>query len=249
MTRFRKLAILSCCAFISNVTLAAQSSWQPIQPFEAHYDAYFKGISVGSGLRILKRTAANTYQASSQAKVLGGAGMSYDETSQFRYDGEHIISEGFKRTKKVLLGSQKIVGHPDRNGGLFVSGDDKRQHVESGAWGNTLDSSAFMVQFQTDVKNGKTTFHYHYVEGDEIKDYQFKIDGQETITVPAGTYQTIRLKRINKGSRETFMWLAPKLDYQLVKMQVLRDGKRWSSMALTQLKLDQPSTATSSTNE
>lgn len=242
MPKYLKLMALSTTLAVSATAMA--QDWQPVRPFEAQYDAYFKGISVGSGERSLKLTAPKTYRATSHAKVLGGAGMSYDETSQFRYEGQKIISEGFKRTKKVLLGSHTITGMPDRNGGLIINSDDKRQHIKAGDWGNTLDSSAFMVQFQTDVKNGQTTFHYHYVEGDDVKDYRFKIDGKESITVPAGTYETIRLKRIHKGSHETIMWLAPKLDYQLVKMQTLRDGKRWSSMELTHLELDQPQNKT-----
>lgn len=220
-------------------TASAQQTWQPVKPFQAEYKAYFKGISVGHGQRSLKLLSPNNYQASSTATVLGGAGMSYKETSQFRYQGHRIISEGFSRKKKVLFGSTEIVGRPDRNGGLFISTNGKRKHVTAGPWGNTLDSSAFMVQFQTDVKNGQTTFHYHYVEGNKVKDYQFKIDGHETIKVPAGKYLTIRLKRMNKGDRETIMWLAPKLDYQLVKMQILRKGKHWSSMQLTHIKLSQ----------
>ncbi|MFM2483609.1 DUF3108 domain-containing protein [Celerinatantimonas yamalensis] len=217
-------------------TIAA-TAWQPVKPFQADYQAYFKGTAVGHGSRTLKALGNGHFQATSDAKVLGGIGVSYHELSQFSYQKNRIISEGFSREKRVFLGSSKIVGRPDGRGGLFVKSDAKRQHIRSGNWGNTLDASAFQIQFQNDVKNGRETFRYHYVDGDEIKDYQFKIDGRQTITVPAGTYQTIRLKRINQGSRETYMWLAPKLDYQLIKLQVKRHGKNWSSMALTKIQV------------
>ncbi|CAG9297168.1 DUF3108 domain-containing protein [Celerinatantimonas diazotrophica] len=215
---------------------AQAQSWQPVKPFKADYKAYFKNAAIGHGSRTLEAKSNGNYEATSTAKVLGGVGMSYDDTSYFRYKDHKIVTEKFSRYKRVFLGSTTITGKADGKGGLIVKSDNKTKHFPAGSWGNTLDSTAFQIQFQNDVKSGQTSFHYHYVEGDKIKDYKFKIDGTETLKVPAGTFKTIRLKRIQNGDRQTYMWLAPKLDYQLIKLQVLRKGKQWSAMELTDFK-------------
>lgn len=221
---------------IAAANTAQAQTWQPVKPFKADYKAYFKNAAIGHGSRALEKQANGTYKATSTAKVLGGAGMSYDDKSYFSYQNQRIVTEKFSRHKRVFLGSTDITGKADGKGGLIVKSDDKTKHFPAGSWGNTLDATAFQIQFQDDVKSGQTNFHYHYVEGDKTKDYKFKIDGQETLKVPAGSFKTIRLKRIQHGDRQTYMWLAPKLDYQLIKLQVLRKGKQWSAMELTDFK-------------
>lgn len=223
--------------FALDITNMVQAQpWQPVKPFEADYKAYFKNASVGHGSRTLEKKSNGNYEATSTAKVLGGVGMSYQDESYFRYQDQKILTEKFSRHKRVFLGSSTITGKADGKGGLIVKSSDKTEHFPAGSWGNTLDATAFQIQFQNDVKSGQKNFHYHYVEGDKVKDYKFKIDGKETLKVPAGTFQTIRLKRIQNGDRHTYMWLAPKLDYQLIKLQVLRKGKQWSAMELTDFK-------------
>ena len=51
--------------------------------------------------------------------------------------------------------------------------------------------------------------------------------GNTKITVPAGTFDTVRVDRIHDdNSRSTSFWLAPSLDYLPVKVSQINDGKK-----------------------
>ncbi len=60
------------------------------------------------------------------------------------------------------------------------------------------------------------------VDDDRIKDYTLAVVGAETIEVPAGRFETIRIERINDPRKTTRFWVAPALDYLLVKVEQQR---------------------------
>ncbi len=60
------------------------------------------------------------------------------------------------------------------------------------------------------------------VDDDRIKDYTLAVVGSETIEVPAGRFETIRIERINDPRKTTRFWVAPALDNLLVKVEQQR---------------------------
>ena len=62
---------------------------------------------------------------------------------------------------------------------------------------------------------------------DKIEKTPFKNSGKAKITVPAGTFDTVRVDRVHDdNSRSTSFWLAPSLDYLPVKVSQFNDGKK-----------------------
>ena len=55
----------------------------------------------------------------------------------------------------------------------------------------------------------------------------FKKSAMTRITVPAGTFDVVRIDRVHDDKdRQTSFWLAPKLDYLPVKVVQNNDGKK-----------------------
>lgn len=55
----------------------------------------------------------------------------------------------------------------------------------------------------------------------------FKKSAVTRITVPAGTFDVVRIDRVHDDKdRQTSFWLAPKLDYLPVKVVQNNDGKK-----------------------
>lgn len=98
------------------------------------------------------------------------------------------------------------------------------------------DDLSLEAQIRQELINGKFTGSYYLVKKDEIELTKFRRSGSTKITVPAGTYDTVRIDRIHddKG-RATSFWLAPSLNYLPVKVSQTNDGKV-ISMELTNAK-------------
>lgn len=65
----------------------------------------------------------------------------------------------------------------------------------------------------------------------------FRQAGRESISVPFGTFDTVRVDRVRKGKkRETITWLAPELDWVAVRIDQRKDGDLSGRLELTGLK-------------
>lgn len=66
---------------------------------------------------------------------------------------------------------------------------------------------------------------------------EFRQTGRESIRVPFGTFDTVRVDRIRRGKdRETITWLAPELDWVAVRIDQRRDGELTGRLELTGLQ-------------
>lgn len=62
------------------------------------------------------------------------------------------------------------------------------------------------------------------VEDDRAKTYRFRIIERETVKVPAGEFETVRVERIDDPKKSTRFWLAPELGYRAVQFSQAKKG-------------------------
>ncbi|MGH8460811.1 MAG: DUF3108 domain-containing protein [Stenotrophobium sp.] len=70
------------------------------------------------------------------------------------------------------------------------------------------------------------------VDAKDINHYRFAILGHEKIDTPVGSFDTIRVDRIDSTSRSTHSWVAPARDYHVIKVESLHDGNVELSMVI-----------------
>lgn len=70
------------------------------------------------------------------------------------------------------------------------------------------------------------------VEDDRIKTYSFQVIGHEQVETPAGTFDTVRVERVDDPKKSTRFWLAPDRDYQVVRVEQVRKGAEQLKMLL-----------------
>ena len=59
------------------------------------------------------------------------------------------------------------------------------------------DLLTYQFQLRQDLKAGKTSFSYPIIDKNgNQRNYDFEVDGKETITLPIGNVETIRVKRL-----------------------------------------------------
>lgn len=70
------------------------------------------------------------------------------------------------------------------------------------------------------------------VEAKKAKTYRFRIVAKETLSVPAGQFDAIRVDRVDNPSKSVRFWLAPTRGYAAVRVEDLEDGDEQFSMSL-----------------
>lgn len=94
-----------------------------------------------------------------------------------------------------------------------------------------LDKLGFQLQLRQDLKAGKRRMVYEVADGGRLKEYEFKVVGEQRLkTDHHGTVETVLVEKVREPykKRETHLWFAPEWDYLLVRMvQVEDDGTRY----------------------
>ncbi len=107
-------------------------------------------------------------------------------------------------------------------------------------WNNQwLDQLSYHSQLVLELAAGKTEFNFTVLSrhGDP-RDYQYKVTGEELLSLPYGKVKTIRVERIGKDlDKQVIAWVAPELDYLLVKLWQSEDQVEQFNV---QLKTYQP---------
>jgi hypothetical protein len=116
-------------------------------------------------------------------------------------------------------------------------------HWQSRKYGNktislspgVIDRFIMQVAVMKDLNSKQKEFTYTVTDKGKLKRYRLRVIGTEKIKTPAGTFTTVKIKRIRskKKNKSTYMWCAPKLGNLLVKItQVNRKGAK-NTMVLT----------------
>ncbi len=233
--------VMSCSKAIAlSALLVATTSIAEVLPFEAEYRADFKGIPIAKGYRQLIDLGNDTFQIKSIGTALAG-GLKYDDTSRFTYHQQDVKTLGFVLKQSNLFSTTRVTGHPDRKGGLIVDVDGERHHFEAPDNVHQLmDAAGFSVQLQNDLKKGLKDLDYHYNVIDEVDNYRFTVVAEETVETILGTFEALKVEQKKREGRSTWLWLAPELDYHLVKAEIIRNGKSWATLEATRIDIVEP---------
>jgi hypothetical protein len=64
-----------------------------------------------------------------------------------------------------------------------------------------------------DLRDGKKHLEYPVATRGRIKDYRFALVGEETIELPFGKYQALKVERTDDERDKSWIWSAPELEY------------------------------------
>lgn len=88
------------------------------------------------------------------------------------------------------------------------------------------DALTVEMQVREDMLNGGLRPYYYIADRNKIKKMSFKNLGKQTLKVPAGSYEVVKLQLMHKNpKRKTFFYLSPKHDYLPIKIYQDDKGK------------------------
>lgn len=135
-----------------------------------------------------------------------------------------------------LAGRRERVITFDREAGIVRrSGDKERQHpLIEPAWDPLGWQLALQRALVSDHPDLAAHYAYRVSDGGDYEDYRFAPGVRETITVPAGTFDALRLTRVPvpEGEEATRLWLDPARDYLLLRMELVDEDGRLLTVTL-----------------
>ena len=197
-----------------------------LTPYRAEYEVSRKGSVQGSALRELTKNTDNTFILTYQSDI---EWMIFsderNERAKFKVSNNQAIPLEYSMSRTGT--------GPDKQYNLVF--DQNKKQIFSSKKKNPLkvdwkaeqkDLLTYQLQLRHDLKAGKTKFSYPIIDKNgNQRNYNFEVDGKETITLPIGNVETIRVKRLyDNNKRQATAWFAPEYDYLLVKMYKGKEG-------------------------
>lgn len=219
------LSMVATGATIGALTLTAptMANAKNIQPTNADYSFTVEDKYKGTASRNISKSG-NVWKYDVKARVAGVASAS--QSSSFTISGNSVTPTHASTTYKVF-GLGRTHNLSFNSGKKQVASTYKGKTVNLKMAQPAFDDLSLEMQIRQDLLNNKFTGNYYMAKHDKIEKTPFKKSGNTKITVPAGTFDTVRVDRIHDdNSRSTSFWLAPSLDYLPVKVIQVNDGKK-----------------------
>jgi len=210
-----------------------------LAPFRLEFELKAFGLSGESIIELTRSGNPENYQYeySSVTQAKGMAKLirpnAATETSRFEMRGQQIYVDEYRVDSGSGDPEEDSYARFDWNLGIAFS-NHQEERVDVLIEDGVLDRSSADLQVSIDLQNGREPVEYDMVHRNQVKTYQFYREGEETIETKAGSFETIKYLRQRKGSsRSAYIWYAPALDYQPVKVIQLKDGKSRGTLLLS----------------
>ncbi|MGP4953179.1 DUF3108 domain-containing protein [Psychrobacter sp. T6-1] len=206
-----------------SMTAPTLANAKSIQPSSTNYSFTVEDKYKGVATRTLSKSG-NAWNYNVKARVAGVASAA--QSSTFVINGNNVSPSKASTTYK-LLGIGRTHNLSFDSAGKKVTSSYRGKTTTSNMAQQAFDDLSLEVQIRQDLLNGKFSGNYYMAKKDKVEKTPFKKSGSTKITVPAGTFDTVRVDRVHDDNdRSTSFWLAPSLDYLPVKVSQINDGKK-----------------------
>ena len=216
--------------------LCLPASVQAVTEFTAEYSGRRDGLPFTvKGRREVRQEADGSYTLSFSAKAMM---VSIKEVSRFRLMEGKLIADSYDY-KRTGIGKNRYRYNKFDWPANTVRFEGGSQPLAPGI----LDKLLYQLQLRLDVKAavqagelGKL-FTYQLADNENLKTYSFRIAGEETLATRLGDMATYRLERVRKNTkRHTTLWLAPRYDFLLARLQQVNEKGKGFTVELTAVK-------------
>ena len=228
-------AILSALPAMARADAAAPT--QPaIAPFSARYTADWKGISVGtSHIELQQDSAPGRYVYTWTITARGIFRLAYSDdlvqTSWLSINSDHARPEkylGKQGSSSVALDFD----WPNKR----ATGESEGKPIDLKLKDGTQDVMSIQVEVMLDLKNGNLPKIFHIIDKDQLKEFNYNLEGSAKIKTAVGDLDTVVVTSQQAGNNRILrMWFAPSLGYVPVQAERSRNGKLELAMKIRSL--------------
>lgn len=204
-TWHRLLTILGLCAF-SGLACAATPS-----PFTAVYAVSQNGSPLGNATVTLSAAGNGEWIYHKHMQGTGGLaallGASLDESSRFRWKGDlpEAISYDYQLDASIKRKQRHVrVDWASQQ----VTVDEGKGATRYAAVPGMVERNTTALAIGLALRDGKQQIALPVAVRQQVETQQFKVTGKESVRVPAGTFQAVRVDRTD-AERGFSAWYVP----------------------------------------
>jgi len=224
---------------------AAQGATAPagdeagIAPFVAHYQADWKGISIGtSDIQLTTGDGPGHYQYTWTITARGVFRLAYHDDlvqrSWLSMNGDHVRPDRYYGKE----GSSTVELDFDWQN-QRATGVSETKPVDLKLKDGTQDVMSIQVEVMLDLKHGNLPRTFHIIDKDQLKDFEYTQEGRAKLRTALGELDTVIVTSQRVGNNRILrMWFAPSLGFVPVQAERSRDGKIEIAMRIK--SIDQP---------
>lgn len=202
------------------------------------YAAQWKGFELGDIVITLKPQGDDCYRYESLSEPVGLVRMFYGkprETSEFCLNGGRVVPKRFAFSNPKRKDDSFTLEF-DAAAGKVRDGRGAVRDIPPDAQDRFALQQAVRLWVLEHLRAapGAETVGFSMVDDRRIKAYRFAITGREQIDVPGGSFNALRVERVDSTRRSSRFWLAPERDYMPVMVEATKDGTTELRMVLKQ---------------
>ncbi len=187
-----------------------------LEPFSHTYSSTFAGLGVKAERSLVKLDDETWELRMIAQNVIAG----YQEASRFRLNEQgYPIPLEHHFSSRLLGVDRSEITRFDWEAGraTWQRNEDVR---EAELEPRTLDRLLYQLLIPGDAQAGLESVSYRFVSRGRLKTYQFELVDTEVLRIGDSELHTLEYRRVDdKEEKETIIWLAPELGYELVKIQ------------------------------
>jgi len=233
MIRIITLFIIAALSSFSTQAQSTNEKADALKPYHATYKVFRKGSDLGEGSRELLKTD-NGYVIKSNSKISWlFLSDNRKEVSNFMVKDGLFQAQDYRyvRTGTGRDREETITFSP-----LLIESTYKNNTVKIKPILYTYDPLLYQLALRQDLIDNKEILSYHMVRKGKETQYRFEKQGMETINTPYGRIEAIKVLRLRENSsRRTLLWVAPSLNYVVVKLTQYKDGAEQADLQLSSL--------------
>jgi len=225
--RHRLALLLSFISLFSVQWLfSANSNAATLQPYRAVYTTRYKGMSA-EAVQTLTSNATGQFTLK---RDVDSVFVKLYEQSEFQLQNNQLIVSRYTY-KRGGLASKKDIEQLFQwdKGNLHITEKGKSRDVaiKSPLFDKLSYTEAMRLQLLSAGQLPKG-ISVPFADRHHLKQYDFVVGDQEDIATPKGKMRAVKLERnVPEDNKHAVIWVAPDLDYLLVKLQQTDDGESY----------------------
>lgn len=244
----RKWSVITRCALLlassltSATSLAAsEAGCAAPEPYVASYQAEMdKMISLkGSGTQRLRPLGNETYLLSFDVESMVA---DMHESVAFSWDQVacQLVPLQYQRSLKGALVPDRLSSFENNRDESMITGEYKGKAFSVEARDDYVDPLGLQIQVRQDLRAGKREMVYRMVYKGRILTDRYRVVGEESVYVSGKDYRTVKIEKVRPetSDRQSYMWMAPELDYALVRMLHVEPGGEKYEVVIKAYKTD-----------
>jgi hypothetical protein len=231
------LLAVSLAALLPSAAVHAASgdTATPLSTYTAKYRTTARGMALTLN-RKLERNADKSYTLTNGGKIMV---VGFHEMSVFSTSGTSLIPRSYVYQGTGLINRRREVHFAP--GAETIRSFYKDQWYDLPYEEGTLDRFSQQEQLRLMLLNDpdpREDISIRVADGKRVKEYLLRYAGEATLDTPMGQLNTLHFKRIHDDPERTSdTWIAPELDYLMVKTVHVEDGSTTTVM-ITEAKLE-----------